>query len=203
MKIFAAVFGICALFSSEVNIDASTRADAGPDIRVEKLDAFFKSYRCPEPFHVDEYLEAADAYALDYRLLPAISVTESTCGWYARGNNRWGWNSARTKFESVTNGIRFLARKLAIGRDYRGKSLKEKLRTYNPNPHYARQVQWLMRQVDSDEAAARLMSESRQPAYATPDPAGSTEDGDGLYASGQPPPALPRVWWRNPPYPFP
>jgi len=203
LKIFAAVFGIFALFSSDVNIDASTRTSTGPDIRVEKLDAFFKSYRCPQPFHVDEYIEAADTYALDYRLLPAISVTESTCGWYERGNNRWGWNSARTKFESVTKGIRFLARKLALGRDYRGKSVKEKLQTYNPRPEYVRQVQSLMRQVDSDEAAARLMSEFRPPECATLDPDGSTADGDAPCVSDRPPLVPPRAWWRTPPCPSP
>ena len=72
MKIFAAFVGICAFFSADLNTGASLTADL--DTRVEKLVAFFRAYRCPQPFHVQEYLRAADANAIDYRLLPAVSV---------------------------------------------------------------------------------------------------------------------------------
>ncbi len=162
LKLLAAFLGICAFATASLNTGAST-----PDHRPEKLEAFFKSFGCPAPYHVTDYLHAADMYALDYRLLPALSVRESTCGIYARENNRWGWNSARTDFSSVGHGIHFLARKLSNGRWYRGKNLNQKLHTYNPEPHYARQVKQLMRQVDSDEAAKSPESVS-QPGNAMP-----------------------------------
>jgi len=95
-------------------------------------------------------LAAADIYEIDYRLLPALSVRESTCGQHARLNNRWGWDSARTGFRSLAHGVHYIARQLALGRSYRGKTLDEKLHAYNPNPQYPREVHKLMQEIDSD-----------------------------------------------------
>jgi hypothetical protein len=119
------------------------------DVRVAKLEAFFKSYHCPRPLYISEYLGAADRYKIDYRLLPALSVRESTCGLHHLRNNHWGWDFARTGFESVPSGIDFVARQLAKGRYYRGKTVDEKLHAYNPNPQYAREVKQLMLEIDS------------------------------------------------------
>ena len=44
------------------------------------------------------FLEAADDYALDWRLLPSLSYVESTGGKAARNNNLFGWNSGRAQF---------------------------------------------------------------------------------------------------------
>jgi len=63
-------------------------------------------------------------------------------------NNRWGWDSAQTGFPSVPAGIEFISSQLANGQPYRGKTLKEKLFTYNPYPQYVRQVEKLMRQIE-------------------------------------------------------
>ncbi|PYT11356.1 MAG: hypothetical protein DMG59_26660, partial [Acidobacteria bacterium] len=63
--------------------------------------------------------------------------------------NHWGWDFARTGFESVPSGIDFVARQLAKGRYYRGKTVDEKLHAYNPNPQYAREVKQLMLEIDS------------------------------------------------------
>ena len=118
------------------------------DPRGERLEAFFKAYDCPAPLHVDEYLRAADSYAIDYRLLPAISLVESTCGAFEKMNNRWGWASAETGFASVPAGIEFISAQLAENPRYKGKTLPEKLFTYNPYPQYVRQVQRLMREIE-------------------------------------------------------
>ena len=93
--------GLCAL---AVSAHASVTPDSlrpVEDQRHTKLETFFQSFGCPAPYHVKEYLGAADTYAIDYRLLPAISVLESTCGLYQRQNNRWGWASARQTLKLV------------------------------------------------------------------------------------------------------
>lgn len=118
------------------------------DPRVMRLEAFFKAYDCPGPLHVQEYLQAADSHELDYRLLPAISLVESTCGAYQRMNNRWGWDSTQSGFESVPAGIDYITEQLAEGPQYKGKTVKEKLFTYNPYPQYVRQVERLMREIE-------------------------------------------------------
>jgi hypothetical protein len=118
------------------------------DQRVGKLYTFFSSYDCPTPYHIMDYLEAADAHDLDYRLLPAISLRESTCGIYQRWNNYWGWDSAQWRFPSVRDGIDFVTGQLADGPAYKDKTVEEKLYTYNPYPHYVHEVQRLMQQIE-------------------------------------------------------
>jgi hypothetical protein len=98
---------------------------------------------------VKEYLGAADTYAIDYRLLPAISVLESTCGIYQRQNNRWGWASARKGFASFRAGLEYIAHQLADGPYYKNKTLEEKVHMYNPRPQYAQQLEKLMRKIDA------------------------------------------------------
>jgi hypothetical protein len=119
-----------------------------PDDRWLKLQAFFESYHCPAPYHVEDYLREADKNAIDYRLLPAISVRESTCGRHGRLNNHWGWDSARSGFASVKAGIRYLARKLALGESYKDKTVDGKLQIYNPNLRYAVEVKKLMEEIE-------------------------------------------------------
>src|SRR5882724_5036889 len=98
-----------------IGLNTSSMADSPPqtDDRPIKLETFFKSYQCPQPHYVEEYVRAADMYDIDYRLLPALSIRESTCGQHNRLNNHWGWDSARKGFASVPRGIEFVARKLA------------------------------------------------------------------------------------------
>ena len=133
---------------------ADTTADATlppiePDQRIERLEAFFRSYGCPEPHYTGDYISVADRHALDYRLLPAISVRESTCGVHALNNNYWGWNSAQSGFRSVTAGIEFVASRLANGFFYRNKTLHQKLRAYNPRRQYTPEILSLMQQIEA------------------------------------------------------
>ena len=134
---------VCAAVASD-----STLPPTAPDVRGQRLEAFFRAYDCPGPFHVQEYLRAADSHALDYRILPAISLVESTCGAFQLMNNRWGWDSTQSGFESVPAGIDYITAQLAENPKYKGKTVKEKLFTYNPYPAYVRQVERLMRQIE-------------------------------------------------------
>ncbi len=140
------------------------------DQRTQRLEVFFQSFGCPAPHHVKEYVGTADNFDIDYRLLPAISVLESTCGVHQRLNNRWGWDSARKGFASFRAGLEYIARQLAEGHYYKGKTLEEKVRMYNPKPEYAVLLKKLMSKIDDkillpvQDAAATLAppSESNQ-----------------------------------------
>ena len=153
MKTALRVIGTLTLVVSAYgNTPTTGNSPALRDDRYDKLESFFQSFGCPAPHYVDEYLGAADSNAIDYRLLPAISVLESTCGVYQRLNNRWGWDSARKGFSSFLAGLQYIARQLAQGRFYRNKSLEEKVHMYNPNPQYARLVRKLMLKIDDRSA---------------------------------------------------
>lgn len=125
------------------------------DLRVLQVDAFFESFGCRQPNYAAEYVKAADRYGVDYRMLPAISILESTCGNYQRLNNYWGWNSARTGFRSVTEGIQFVTRQLAQADPYRNQeAIEAKLHAYNPYPHYVRAAKRLMELIGDHEPPA-------------------------------------------------
>ena len=145
-------FGAFMLVASAFGNTLVENPPALRDNRYDRLESFFQSFGCPTPHYVDEYLGAADSYAIDYRLLPAISVLESTCGVYQRLNNRWGWDSARKGFSSFRAGLQYIARQLSEGRFYKNKSLEEKVHMYNPNPQYAQQVRKLMIKIDNRSA---------------------------------------------------
>lgn len=147
MRSFGAVAaGLAVSAISTVDVSPATGMSR-PDPRAERLERFFEHYNCPLPYHVDDYLRAADNYRIDYRLLPAISVRETTCGMWEQQNNRWGYHSGHQSFHSVEEGIYFLAYRLANGYFYRGKSLEEKLLTYNPRQSYPEEIRRIMRQV--------------------------------------------------------
>ncbi len=119
-----------------------------PDPRIARLAEFFRAYRCPAPHHVEAYLIAADSYGLDYRLLPAISVRETTCGVTEKENNRWGYHPGRQTFPSIEVGIDYVARQLAQNPVYMGKTLIDKLFTYNPRRTYPVEVMKIMSQIE-------------------------------------------------------
>jgi hypothetical protein len=119
-----------------------------PDPRIVRLGKLFRSYNCPEPHHIPEYLSAADGYGLDYRLLPAVSIRETLCGIAEKQNNRWGYHPGRQTFPSIEVGIEFMARQLAENPLYKGKTIQEKLFTYNPRPAYPGEVEQIMRKAD-------------------------------------------------------
>lgn len=121
------------------------------DHRVPELNRFMDKQLCPKPYYVKEYLNAADKYNLDYRLLPAISVQESSCGRHACGDGirRWGFGSCKGyTFKSVAEGIDYVSNQLENGSYYRGKSLIGKLKAYNSvNPLYYREIVNLMEKM--------------------------------------------------------
>jgi hypothetical protein len=152
-KLGTAIVGItmCAVTAADGTVVSFPRTQPPvfrPDPRIAKLEAFFDGYRCPAPRHVADYLRVADTYKIDYRLLPALSVRETTCGQYQTMNNRWGWASGRNGFASIPAGIEYVGRQLAEARQFKGKSLDQKLWTYNPRAAYPGEIKKLMRKIE-------------------------------------------------------
>jgi len=124
---------------------AEPAADYREDPRFEKLRAFFHRTNCPAQHYADAFLEAADRYALDWRLLPSLSYVESTGGKSARNNNFFGWGSA--EFSTPSAGIHEVGYRLAYSTLYKDKDLDTLLSTYNPLPEYAQKVKSVMMQI--------------------------------------------------------
>jgi hypothetical protein len=121
------------------------------DPRLARLTTFFASLDSPVADLSEDFLTAADRHNLDWRLLPSISVVESSAGKAFTRNNIFGWDSARHGFASVRDGIYWVASRIAHSNLYKGKNLDEVLTTYNPRADYAARVKGVMRQVDPRE----------------------------------------------------
>lgn len=87
------------------------------DPRVEALENFLNSHNSPLAKHADKFIEVADTYGLDWRLIPAISGVESTFGKNIPKNsyNAYGWANGKYSFTSWEESIETV-----------GKTLKEK-----------------------------------------------------------------------------
>jgi hypothetical protein len=131
------------------------------DSRLSLLQAFFRDAHSSLLPLAPDFLEAADRYALDWRLLPSISMVETGCGRTAVGRNIFGWDSGRKQFASFREAIRLVASRLGDSKLYHGKSLGQILATYNPRPEYAGLVRSVMEQLDpSGQAKPRLATEA-------------------------------------------
>lgn len=127
------------------------------DPRSAHLSAFFNGYGCPEINQqlIPNYLDSADRYKIDYRLLVVISLKESTClKRYPRDtNNPFGYGSSGGlyRFASLPNAIDYISERLANADAYVGKTTAQKLATYGPhsNPQYASEVHNIMRGIES------------------------------------------------------
>lgn len=116
------------------------------DARLQALEQFLAPY--PGVQYSSDFLEAADRYKLDWRLLPALCVVESGCGQHTKNNNMFGWLSGRKKFYSRRQGIYHVASRLAGASHYAGKTTTQKLKTYNPRSRsYPAKVQKLMSEL--------------------------------------------------------
>ena len=85
---------------------------ANPRVRI--LKAYFAKYKSPLVENASDFVEAADYYGVDWRLLPSITGVESTFGKFTPGNekypsyNGWGWGVYGTQalyFKSWREGI--------------------------------------------------------------------------------------------------
>jgi hypothetical protein len=112
---------------------------------------------------------AAEKYNLDWRIIPAIAMRETTGGKKAcpitykkTGDIRYiynvfGWGSCSIKFESYEEGFETLARNLSgnnprTAYHYSGKNTVDILKSYNPPSvvkDYSTQVLKIMDKIDS------------------------------------------------------
>ncbi len=119
------------------------------DPRLSRLQKFFGDRDCPLRDSAKDFLVAADQNHLDWRLLPSISIIESSGGKYYGNNNVFGWGSCKEKFTSVRAGIHYVAAQLGKSRRYKDKDIDSKLQLYNPLLEYSQRVKAVMRSIGS------------------------------------------------------
>ena len=104
------------------------------DKRIIKLEKFLESYDSPLAEYADKFVESADKYGLDWKLVPAITGVESTFGKQipAGSFNAYGWANGAFYFESWEQSIDLVSKTL------KEKYIKRGLDTpYKMGPVYA------------------------------------------------------------------
>jgi hypothetical protein len=111
------------------------------------LHKFFAEHNSPLDELAPEFLAAADENDLDWRLLPSISLVESSGGKFYRNNNVFGWDNCNRRFPSVRASIRLVAGRLGNSSLYRDKDVDQILSIYNPRPEYSVRVKSVMQTI--------------------------------------------------------
>ena len=84
------------------------------DQRVSKLEKFLESYNSPLTEYAQAFVESADKYGLDWKLVPAITGVESTFGKQipAGSYNAYGWANGAYAFQSWEESIEVVSKAL-------------------------------------------------------------------------------------------
>lgn len=82
------------------------------DDRANRIDAYYWSKGMPLEGYGKKMVEEADKNGIDWRLLAAISVKESSGGKYMCRNNPFGWASCKTSFANIDEAIEVVSRNL-------------------------------------------------------------------------------------------
>lgn len=118
-----------------------------PDPRAIRIKQYFMERDCPASAYAEDFVRAAEQHELDWRLLPSISMVESTGGKSTLNNNMFGWDNCDVRFISSREGIYRVAERLRKSPFYRNKGLDGILKTYNPRVEYAKAVKAVMTQL--------------------------------------------------------
>ncbi|MDD5152687.1 MAG: hypothetical protein PHS95_01635 [Candidatus Pacebacteria bacterium] len=123
----------------------------------DKIDAYYEKRGMPLAGYGEKMVLEAQKNDIDWRLLPAISIKESTGGKFACGNNPFGWGSCKIKFDSLNEAIEVVARNVGgnnpkTARYYKDKTTEEKLARYNSViPTYTSQIVKFMELIEAGD----------------------------------------------------
>ncbi len=143
-------------------LDLDARLDLARQAKARAIDDYFKEYDMPLHGMGEKMVLEAEKNGIDWRLLPAIAVIESTGGKFAcKGatHSFFGWGSCKINFKSKEQAIEIVAMNLGgnnpnTDHHYAGKTVKEILEAYNPPsivPNYAKKVMKVMSVIGPEE----------------------------------------------------
>jgi hypothetical protein len=122
--LFILILSVSTFFLNAANVSADApiseasasirREDSGEDYRVGILKAYLEKHGSPLADYADTFVEAADKYGIDWRLVPAITGVESTFGKRIPANsfNAYGWANGDYRFNSWEESIEIVTKTL-------------------------------------------------------------------------------------------
>lgn len=130
------------------------------DQRAKILSNYFAIFNSPLQFQSQDFIDAADTYNLDWKLVPAISGVESTFGKASYGYNAWGWGiygNQALGFTSWKDGIYTVSEGLKKG--YIDQGLTNPIlmnRAYATSPSWGWKVNFFMNDLEKFAAKNRV-----------------------------------------------
>ena len=121
--------------------------------KAKKIETYFRVNRNNAPLadYAEKFVEVANKYGLDYRLLPAIAVMESGGGKSLfRSYNAWGYG--KYSFNSFEEGIEIVGKGLKEGYIDKGRVTPAQIAPIYCPPNatnWARSVQKFMNEIES------------------------------------------------------
>ena len=139
--------------ASSAVLARSESFNAKNDMRAKALENVFKKYNSPLVGEAKTYVELADKYGIDWKLLPAISGLESSFGLHLMLNsyNAYGWGGGYIYFESWSDGIDKILSSLKKNYYNRGAdTVYEIASIYAESPTWAPRVTSFMNLIESE-----------------------------------------------------
>jgi len=149
--------------SNEASV-ITTQEDEIRKAKAEAIDKYFASKNAPLEGYGMKFVEEAEKNGIDWRLLPAIAMRETTGGKFAcknskAQNNNFGWYSCKRGFSSIDESIEYISMTLGGNNEnakhYTSDMTSEQiLKKYNPDsivPGYSKQVIKIMTAIDSED----------------------------------------------------
>ncbi len=122
------------------------------DYRVYKLRSYLDEHNSPLADHSEEFIEYADSYNLDWRMVAAITGVESTFGKRIPANsyNAYGWANGEYKFSSWEDSIGHVSMTLKTKYIEKGATSISKIarRYAPPSKTWGSKVKFFMKRID-------------------------------------------------------
>lgn len=182
-NIFVAVLTLVFIISNphlNTVVRASNENSVAEQVEAKQIDkkavvlaSYLSQFNSPLQYHSQDFIDAANSYNLDWKLVPAIAGVESTFGKQIPGGyNGWGWgvygtqaiffNSWREAIFTVSKGLR---------ENYLDKGLTDPYsinRIYAASPAWGSKVSYFMQ--DLDKFASQFESDNKETTSVSPDP---------------------------------
>jgi hypothetical protein len=130
------------LTSVTKNLDVDVTVVGSSDKRVKALQSVFTRYNSPLLPYASTYVEKADKYGIDWKLLPSIAGLESSFGkrQMPGSHNSYGWGGGHIYFDSYEHGIDTINKAFKERYAARGATTVESI-----GPIYAESKTWVPR----------------------------------------------------------
>lgn len=130
------------VISVEKPLELDVQSVKTDDLRVKALENVLVSYNSPLAPYAKHYVDSADRYGIDWKLLPSIAGLESSFGkrQMPGSHNSYGWGGGHIYFDSYEHGIDVINKAFKEKYASRGATTVEQI-----GPIYAESKTWVPR----------------------------------------------------------